>query len=244
METATEGPRGVRERNRVAIEREILRVGRLHLARVGAAALSLRAIARDLGMVSSAVYRYVANRDDLLTLLIVAAYDDLGDAVDAALEEVAEEPARPRFVAVCHAVRRWALAHPHEYALIYGSPVPDYHAPAERTTTPGTRVTAHLVDLLGGAPAGLPSGDPAALAGAAAALRPLVSDDAFFADRAVEPEALVRGLAAWSLVLGALSAELFEQLGPDTVADPEAHFAAMAALAADVAFGPVTAAAR
>ena len=76
---------GIRERNRAAIEAAIIERGRAQLAEVGAAALSLRAIARDLGMVSSAVYRYVANRDDLLTLLIVAVYDDLGDAVDAAL---------------------------------------------------------------------------------------------------------------------------------------------------------------
>ena len=75
---------GIRARNRAAIEQEILEVGRQHLARHGAAALSLRAIARDMGMVSSALYRYVRNRDDLLTLLIVSAYTSLADAVEAA----------------------------------------------------------------------------------------------------------------------------------------------------------------
>ena len=75
-------PRTARERARAEITREILAAGRRHLATDGAAALSLRAIARDLGMASSAVYRYVASRDDLLTRLIIDAYDSLGAAAD------------------------------------------------------------------------------------------------------------------------------------------------------------------
>ncbi len=74
-----------RERARAQTIADIVRLGREHLAAHGAAALSLRAVARDLGVVSSAVYRYVANRDELLTLLLVDAYNDLGDAVDAAV---------------------------------------------------------------------------------------------------------------------------------------------------------------
>ena len=81
-------------------------------------------------MVSSALYRYFPSRDDLLTALIIDAYDALG----AAAEDADRRPAaRPRaagwLAAACHAVRDWALAHPHEYALIYGSPVPGYRAP-------------------------------------------------------------------------------------------------------------------
>lgn len=224
---------GIRERNRAAIESEILRVGRQHLAEVGAAALSLRAVARDLGMASSAVYRYVANRDDLLTLLIVAAFDDLGDTVDAALAADPGAVPRDRFTTLCHAVRRWALDHPHDYALVYGSPVPQYAAPPDRTNLPGTRVQAHLVAILDGIPEHQPTGDPAAVRTAARALAPVLGDPLFAGTRP-EPEALLRGFAAWALVLGACSAEVFEQLGPDTVADPEAHFAAMVALAADL----------
>lgn len=77
-------PTTARERARTEITREILQTGREHLARDGAAALSLRAVARDLGMASSAVYRYVPNRDALLTMLIIAAYDSLGEAVEKA----------------------------------------------------------------------------------------------------------------------------------------------------------------
>src|SRR5687768_5644222 len=78
-------PRTPRERARAQTVSDIVRLGREHLATHGAAALSLRAVARDLGVVSSAVYRYVANRDELLTLLVVDAYSELGDAVDVAV---------------------------------------------------------------------------------------------------------------------------------------------------------------
>lgn len=230
---------GIRERNRAAIEAAIVERGRAQLAEVGAAALSLRAIARDLGMVSSAVYRYVANRDDLLTLLIIAAYDDLGDAVDEALA-AAEPGPRARFEALCHAVRDWALAHPHDYALIYGSPVPDYHAPAERTTPSGTRVQVHLARVLSEIRARPPrTGDPESVTVAASGLERILADPVFAeavsgARRPPDPELVLRGLAAWSLVMGAITAEVFEQLGPDTIADPDAYFAGMVALATDL----------
>ncbi len=231
---------GVRARHRAAVEADIVRVGRAHLAEVGAAALSLRAVARELGMVSSALYRYVANRDDLLTLLIVAAYDDLGDVVDLALEEVTDGSRRARFVTLAHAVRRWAREHPHDYALIYGSPVPDYDAPAERTLAAGTRVPARLVSLLTEKAPRAATGDRAALEAATEALRPVTETNPFFArpDGPPHPEALVRGLAAWEMVLGSISAEVFEHYGPGTLPEPDVRFAAVAALAADVAFGP------
>ena len=127
--------------------RDIVRIGREHLATEGAAALSLRAVARDLGLVSSAVYRYVASRDELLTLLVVDGYDELGDAVDAALEPVDRDDHVGRVVAIARATRAWALAEPATYALLFGSPVPGYEAPAEQTTGPGTRVVGRLVEV-------------------------------------------------------------------------------------------------
>src|SRR5215469_4392552 len=77
---ARSAPRTARERARAEITSEILDAGRRHLATDGASALSLRAIARELGMASSAVYRYVESRDDLLTRLIIDAYESLGAA--------------------------------------------------------------------------------------------------------------------------------------------------------------------
>src|SRR6188768_2046007 len=89
-----------RSRAREQTMRDIVRIGRQHLATDGAAALSLRAVARDLGVVSSAVYRYVESRDELLTLLVVDGYDELGDAVDAAVAKVDRSDHAGRMVAL------------------------------------------------------------------------------------------------------------------------------------------------
>lgn len=216
---------GIRARNRAAIESEILRLGGEHLARHGAAALSVRAIARDLGMASSAVYRYVASRDELLTRLIVAAYDSLADAVEAALADAPGTGPLEQFGQVATATRDWARRHPHEYALIYGSPVPDYHAPPERTVEAGTRVPRLLVGLL----AGLPD-QPAGTDLDERALGPMLADPVF-AGSGLTAGAVRRGLIAWTLVLGAVSSEVFEQLGSDTIADPDAFFGSVLATA-------------
>ena len=138
-------PRTPRERARAQTVADIVRLGREHLALHGAAALSLRAVARDLGVVSSAVYRYVESREELLTLLLIDAYNELGDAVDAAVGAVPEDDFGGRFAALGGAVRGWALREPSRYALLFGSPVPGYQAPAERTTGPGTRVITALI---------------------------------------------------------------------------------------------------
>ncbi len=140
-------PRTPRERARAQTVADIVRLGREHLAVHGAAALSLRAVARDLGVVSSAVYRYVENRDELLTLLLIDAYGELGDEVDAAVGRVAEADFTGRFQALGRAVRGWAIREPARYALLFGSPVPGYRAPAERTTGPGTRVIFSLMAI-------------------------------------------------------------------------------------------------
>jgi AcrR family transcriptional regulator len=136
-----------RERARAELTREIKEEARRQLAEVGADALSLRAVARSLGMVSSALYRYFPSRDDLLTSLIIDAYNALGDAVEAAASTVAAADGRARWVAVCRAARCWALANPHEYALIYGSPVPGYRAP-QATIAPAARLPLAFLRVL------------------------------------------------------------------------------------------------
>src|SRR5437762_4907188 len=139
--------RAARERTRAEITRQILDAARRHLATDGASGLSLRAIARELGASSSAVYRYVASRDELLTRLIVAAYDALGAAAETAEAAVARADLAGRWSAVCGAVRGWALANPNEYALIYGTPVPGYTAPPA-TIAPAARVSSVLLGIL------------------------------------------------------------------------------------------------
>ncbi|WP_316743355.1 TetR/AcrR family transcriptional regulator [Streptomyces sp. MK7] len=138
--------RGARARARTEITAAIKDAARRQLAAEGAAKLSLRAVARELGMVSSALYRYFPSRDDLLTALIIDAYDSLGEAAEAAHRTIADADPLARWTAVCEAVRGWALAHPHEYALIYGSPVPGYTAP-ETTVPSAARVGLLFVGI-------------------------------------------------------------------------------------------------
>lgn len=197
-----------RKRVRQAVREEIVEEARRHLAAEGAAALSLRAVARDLGMASSAIYRYFRSRDELLTALIIDAYDAMGAAAEAAA--CGDGPFPDRFRSVCRAVRGWALAHPHEYALVYGTPVPGYHAP-ELTVASASRVTLVLSRLL----------TEAHRAGDVDAARlPPVS--ARLADEvapvgATMPEVpahlVARGLAVWVLLFGQLNFEVFGRFG-------------------------------
>ena len=208
-----------RERVRAELTAEITAAARRQLAEVGAAALSLRAVAREVGMVSSAVYRYFPSRDDLLTRLIIDGYDALGAAAEAA-----DDPAAPladRWAAVCTAVRAWALAHPHEYALLYGSPVPGYAAPRD-TVPAASRVGVVLGRILGDAArAGRLHGEggrvPGLLGDAAVEV---LGQDAPGIDDAVR----VRALLSWSALFGTVSFELFGHL-VGSVEDADAYFA-------------------
>ena len=136
-----------RERARAELTREIKEEARRQVAATGAQRLSLRAVARELGMVSSALYRYFPSRDYLLTALIIDAYDALGESAERAVAALPRDDVRGRWRACCTAVRGWALGHPHEYALIYGSPVPGYQAPQE-TISSASRVALVLGGLL------------------------------------------------------------------------------------------------
>jgi AcrR family transcriptional regulator len=197
---------GKRQESRDKIEAQIIELGRHHLVTQGAAGLSLRAVARDLGMVSSAVYRYVASRDDLLTLLLVDAYSELADAVDRAA--AACGPWRDQLLAMAHAARAWAVDQPARWALLYGSPVPGYHAPQD-TVGPATRVIMQIVAIV----------QDAARAGAIELGPPitgryadeLAAAGAVLGDE-VPPQLVGSTFAAFVHLCGAVSTELFGQL--------------------------------
>lgn len=183
-------------------------VARRHIAADGAS-LSLRAVARDLDMVSSALYRYFASRDELLTALIIDAYNSLGEAserADAAVKDRSD--LLGRWLAVARSLRTWAIERPHEYALIYGSPVPGYAAPRD-TVEPSTRPVVVLGAILVDAnQAGRlnPGVDSAPL------LTPLGLEVQAIAD-AIAPgvplPVMARALIAWTELFGALNFELF-----------------------------------
>ncbi|MGK5111072.1 MULTISPECIES: TetR/AcrR family transcriptional regulator [unclassified Geodermatophilus] len=221
-------PTTARERVRAELTAEITDAARRQLAEVGAAALSLRAVARELGMASSALYRYFPSRDDLLTGLIIDGYDALGAAAETADDPTAAP--RDRWLAVCRAVRAWARAHPHEYALLYGSPVPGYAAPRD-TVPAAARVGIVLGRVLGDAARGgaLPEG-----AGVPRDAS-LISDDTVTVlggeHPALDDAVRLRALLAWSAVYGTISFELFGHF-VGSVVDADRYFdRAMAELA-------------
>jgi AcrR family transcriptional regulator len=220
--TASSAPRTARAHARAELTRAILASARKQLAQVGPAALSVRAVARDLGMASSATYRYFRTRDELLTALIVEAYDDVGAAVEAADRAVDRADLAGRWSSICQTVRDWALANPHEYALIYGSPVPGYAAP-EVTVPAASRIPLTLLALAHdaqsagrrlGAPAlPVPAGEGAALAG----IRDLT-------EFTIDDDRLVRSLVAWATLFGHISLELFGHMHRG-ILDYDVHFA-------------------
>jgi AcrR family transcriptional regulator len=245
--------RTARERARDQITADILAAARIRLAREGPAALSLRAVARDVGMVSSAVYRYFASRDELLTALLVLAYDDLGSAAERADDAVAErDDVWARWRGALRSIRHWALASPGDYALLYGSPVPGYAAP-QTTIEPAVRVILVILRIVtdgyrGGSITGPATDDgPSAATSTATAsprapLEPAVAGAIEFVharglvDGDVPVELVVRTLMAWTTVFGTISFELFGHL-VGSVSDPDAYFDAVAdRLAHDLGF--------
>ncbi|HTX85496.1 MAG TPA: TetR-like C-terminal domain-containing protein [Streptosporangiaceae bacterium] len=209
----------IRARVRAEMIDEIKAVARQHLAAEGAN-LSLRAVARDMGMVSSALYRYFASRDDLLTALIMDAYNALGAAVEAADGAIGDRAElRRRWLAATTAVRDWALANPAEYALIYGSPVPGYAAPQD-TIPAAARSYAVLGHILADAFA---SG---ALPPEGAAVPEAIRADLARAKEGiaagVPDEVMLAGITAWIQLFGVVSFELFGQF--NNVVDARAEF--------------------
>ena len=220
--------RTARERAREEITEEILAAARSRLERAGPSELSLRAVARDVGMVSSAVYRYFPSRDELLTALLVRAYDSLGASAESADDTIGDRSdGRSRWMATCRAVRSWAREHPHEYALLYGSPVTGYAAPQD-TVTPATRVVVRLVEIVLASHEHVahdPEPPPDAPAGFAASFGDALAVVEHVAGRGLDapPELVGRLLMAWSSLFGTISFELWGHL-VGAVDDRDAYF--------------------
>lgn len=197
----------LRARVRSEMAQEIKDVARRHLATDGAN-LSLRAVARDLDIVASALYRYFPSRDALLTALIIDAYNALAAAATEADAAVPRHDLRGRWLAVCRAVRAWALAHPAEYGLIYGAPVPDYAAPQD-TVEPAAKVILLLVGIVTD---GLGRLKPIT---ASPLTMPLRADLRRLIDERhgeLLEERLDRVLVAWTHLYGVLNFEVFGRL--------------------------------
>src|SRR5258707_14133962 len=201
-----------RARQRAAAIGEIKALARRQLAEQGPGALSLRAIAREMGTAPSALYRYFPSQGDLVTALCVEAYDSLAGALTAARDARPPGDHAGRWAAVCRAYRRWSLDHPSDFALIFGTPLPGYHAPEEVTAAAAGRSLGVAAEVFAAAvragaadpgrapvPAGLATGAPwGALAG-----------ESVPAD---QPAVAGIVLSAWASLLGYLVAEIFGSL--------------------------------
>jgi len=139
--------RPTRAETRLLQIQRIKSTSRRLMADKGAPGLSLREVAREMDVVSSALYRYFPTRDDLLTALIVDAYNDLGEFAERAERRAPRNDPRRRMHATSSAIRKWAKSNPHEYALLYGSPVPGYQAP-QFTVEPAARVALVLGSIV------------------------------------------------------------------------------------------------
>lgn len=204
---------GRREDNRAEVRARILVAARAQIAEHGGVGLSMRAVARQVGMVSSAVYRYFPTREALLTAMIVESYGHLADVLGRA--PGGRLPDR-RWTALAEALRSWAREHPHEFQLIYGTPIPGYVAPPE--TVPAAAAVAKPF-LEAGARGPVEGFGGRTLVGQ---LRPLAEETG------VDPAGAAAVLAELASLVGAVSLELAGHLVG--TADPADHlFAALVA---------------
>ncbi|NJM05797.1 cupin domain-containing protein [Candidatus Gracilibacteria bacterium] len=208
-----------RARQHAAVRDEIKDKAREHMARDGAAALSLRAVAGDLGLSSAAIYYYYPNRDALITDLIVDGYRAMG----AAMREIDRHDAdiAERLLTLMHAYRNWALAHAAEYALLFGTPIPGYHAPAEITSPEARSVFSIISGLFAVAYAQgrLRAGDTAPPTISAHVAQWLVETG-----QEVPLPVLLATIHAWAMGHGLIGLELDHHLQP-VIGDVDALFA-------------------
>ncbi len=207
-----------RARQRAAAIEEIKALARRQLAEQGPGALSLRAIAREMGTAPSALYRYFPSHSDLVTVLCVEAYDSVAAALISARDAQPPDDHIRQWLAICQAYRRWSLGNRSDFALIFGTPLPGYEAPAEVTAAAAGRSIGVAADVFAAA----------VRAGAADPSRAQVPADlaagalsgALLGDRspACPPRLAGIVLSAWASLLGYLVAEIFGSL-PRLISD-------------------------
>lgn len=213
------------EQRREGVREEIKRAARRLMAEHGTAGLSLRAIAREINMLPSGLYHYYGSLDDLITALIVDAFNALADALEAARETAAGPGSAAQLVAVLEAYRRWAMTHPIDFQLIYGNPIPGYAAPREITVPPVIRGFSVIVGLIenllqSGVLEAAPPYDviPPEIE---ARLQTLIERDGY----PVSARALFLGVVGWTQLHGIIMLEMFNHLQP-VIEDMETFYRA------------------
>ncbi|UCC54231.1 MAG: TetR/AcrR family transcriptional regulator [Anaerolineaceae bacterium] len=206
-----------RERQRAATITEIKQIARRHMAEKGAAALSLRAIAREMGLSSPALYRYFASRDDLVKALIVDAFNSFADTLQAAHDRCLQDDHAARLSAVAHAYRSWALAAPQEYALIFGTPIPAYEAPPDLTGPVAARSMQVLLGVLDDTQRSGKANLSDIHATFSPALQRQIQPWTEKLHYSGDPALLYLAISGWALIHGLVSLEIFGHLDPNMV---------------------------
>jgi AcrR family transcriptional regulator len=192
-------PRTPRERFRAQVRGEIKRAALRQLAQSGPGGISINAIGKELGVSGPALYRYFASRDELLTELVIDAYDDLAATLRATIENRPERSLRGRFEALARGYRTWALAHPHRYRLLFGPPLPGYDAHAERLIGASTASMDLLVKALP---------PPTNRSRSGGALADQLSDWADTQGHQIHPAHALRAVLTWTHLHGFVSLEI------------------------------------
>jgi AcrR family transcriptional regulator len=202
-----------RQRYREQTRQEAKRIALEQLAEDGVAGISVNAIGKRMGITGPALYRYFANRDALLTELISDGYHDLADTVEHAVASA--ETQRGRLRAAARAMRDWAVAAPHRYLLLFGTPVPGYEAPAHTLEAANRTMTAMLST----------AGADTAAPGDGVLQRSLVEWGTRMGHENLTARQLHWGLVGWSRLHGHISLEVTGQFTLTGI-DPELLFEA------------------
>lgn len=215
--------RGRREKIRDITRQEIKDTARGLMAEKGTAGLSVRAIARQMGMTAPALYHYYASLNDLITALIQDAFTQLAETLEASAADSALTTSAQRLTAVAHAYRHWALAHPIDFQLIYGNPIPNYTQPSDVTYPPARRsflvVARILTEAMGSGEIELPEAYrhlPPAIEASLVKLTQVDGHD-------LPLPALYLAATLWAKIHGHVMLELFNLIQP-VIADVEAFY--------------------
>lgn len=222
---AVDAPQGsMRERFREQVREDVKAAALAQLAAGGAHAISINAIAKQLGVSGSALYRYFANRDELLTALVIDAYHDLRDALAHALEScTADQGPADRIGVVARAYRAWAVAEPHRYELLYRSPLPGYDPHIESVAAAARPLMAVLLVALHGLDLPDQPSEPSGVE--KHSLEPYRNEEVL-AERGVNSAQFRLGVSVWSRLHGIVSLELggafsAMELDPDALFENE-----------------------
>ncbi len=205
-----------REQRREETFLEIKATARRLMAEHGTAGLTVRGIAKEMGMTPPALYRYYDRLDDLITVLITENFHALADALEAAYAAAAPEKTVDQLMAAALAYRRWALDNPVDFELIYGTPIPGYHAPQDITVPASARTLVVFVGLFVEALANGECVPPPPYDRVPLELRPHLEQIMRDSDPTGSAPllALYLALVCWPQIHGLVMLELLEHIGP------------------------------